>query len=535
MPKRVIELIRVSTEGQAAEDKASIPAQRTMNRRTAKAFDLEIVRSIELSDVSGAAVLRAPEIQELLQLMESPEIHGVVAREFSRLMRPEDFSDYAMLQAFSDTRTILYLPDGPIDFSSKSGRLMGTIRAAIAGNDRMEILERIWGAKEEKRRAGGFAQSKVCLPFGVDYSETGGWTYTPSAEKVREAFKMFLSGETSYWTIGRALNLSPTNIKVFLKNPIYTGWRVIDKKRDMASNAKRTRAGGRQGDRNKIARAPEEVIRLKVIAVPLITEEEFKRAQELMELKRVKGWKSKPDYNHRFAYNGFLNCADCGGLVYSKNWRADYYICKTRYIEKKCHAAHMRRDQLEPILDELLSRKLTDHGFLAELAQEISVSSKAQASVSRAATLQGELIRLRAQRSRILDGYFEGTIDMVDRNARLAKVDGDILATSNILARERPPVDLTLETLVDTFAAFDEWEFLKRDQKRHLLTTITPDVRVSGYKVHGIYLLQNSTRRHNYDPMGMVLPMAESKIYLPLGEMAASAFVSLGKHVTANR
>src|SRR5882757_576293 len=101
MPEKVIELIRVSTEGQAADDRASIPAQKAVNRRTALAYGLEIVLSIQITDVSGAAVLYAPEMQHLIRQIASPEIHGVVAREFSRLMRPENFSDYAMLQAFA--------------------------------------------------------------------------------------------------------------------------------------------------------------------------------------------------------------------------------------------------------------------------------------------------------------------------------------------------------------------------------------------------------------------------------------------------
>ena len=158
--KRVIELIRVSTEQQAGDDRASIPAQRTVNRRTCVQHGLEIVRSIEIADVSGASVLLAPEIRELIALMNTPEIHGVVAREFSRLMRPENFADYALLQVFVDSRTVLYLPDGPLDMSSKTGRFMGAVRAAIAGMERTEILERIWTAKEEKRRRGNGEQQK---------------------------------------------------------------------------------------------------------------------------------------------------------------------------------------------------------------------------------------------------------------------------------------------------------------------------------------------------------------------------------------
>jgi DNA invertase Pin-like site-specific DNA recombinase len=84
MKKKVIELIRVSTEGQATQDKASIPAQRAINRRTCTNYGLEIVETIKISDVSGASVLRTPEIRRMLERMESPDIKGVVTREFSR-------------------------------------------------------------------------------------------------------------------------------------------------------------------------------------------------------------------------------------------------------------------------------------------------------------------------------------------------------------------------------------------------------------------------------------------------------------------
>ena len=57
MKKKVIEILRVSTSVQAAEDRAGLPAQRTANRRTAEQYGLEIVRSIEVIDVSGAAIL----------------------------------------------------------------------------------------------------------------------------------------------------------------------------------------------------------------------------------------------------------------------------------------------------------------------------------------------------------------------------------------------------------------------------------------------------------------------------------------------
>jgi hypothetical protein len=61
----------------------------------------------------------------LMRLMESPEIAGVVMAEFSRLMRPENFTDYCLLQDIIDTGCILYSPEGPIDLASATGQLVG--------------------------------------------------------------------------------------------------------------------------------------------------------------------------------------------------------------------------------------------------------------------------------------------------------------------------------------------------------------------------------------------------------------------------
>jgi DNA invertase Pin-like site-specific DNA recombinase len=237
--------------------------------------------------VSGASVLLAPEIQNLMVLMQAPEVHGVVAREFSRLMRPEKFSDYALLQAFLDTNTVLYLPDGPIDLNNKSGFLLGGMRALMAGTERREILERVWTAKESKRSRGEHPQSQICLPYGVGYAN-GKFFYKQEADRVREAYVRFMSGETSYHQLAQIGGWSLPGIRNILRNPIYTGWRVYDKKRDMSAAGRYTDPLGRQTDRKKVKRATEEVIRVKVIDEPLISEADWQQVQRVMDAKRAK-------------------------------------------------------------------------------------------------------------------------------------------------------------------------------------------------------------------------------------------------------
>ena len=486
--KKVIELIRVSTEAQAATDRASIPAQRTVNRRTCAQYGLEIVRSIEISDVSGACVLLAPEIQQLVQAMRSPEIHGVVAREFSRLMRPENFEDFALLQAFVDSKTVLYLPEGPLDLNSKTGRLMGTIRAAMAGMERTEILERIWSAKEEKRRRGELGQSKVVLPWGIGHDSSRGFFYKPEAERVREAYRHFLAGDQSYGRLAKLVGVTPRGMHLIMRNPIWTGWRVIDKKRDSSAAGRYANVNGRQADRRKIARAPEDVIRVKVIAEPLISDEDFQTVQRIMDLKQTKHWRTQAGVEHRFTYNGFLTCSSCGEIIHTALARRDYYACKGRRSAHTCDTKYMGRERLESILDQLFADRLTRREFLESCVEELERRRTQDDSAIRIQRLTAEVNTLREKRGRIVEAFLDAAIDREDRDLRLGTIDKDIRSVQGLLARINHAAIVDLAALVQAFSPLVEWEYWTRDQKRSVLASIAPDIRVADYKIEGLGL-----------------------------------------------
>ena len=486
--KRVIELIRVSTESQAGSDRASIPAQRAVNQRTAQAYGLEIIESIQLVNVSGAAVLRTPEMQRLLKTIESPTVHGVVVREFSRVMRPDDFADYVLLAAFQNTGTVLYLPDGPIDFRSKTGRFMGSIRAAVAGLERTEILERIWTAKEEKRRNGKHPQSQITLPFGVGYdTKTQKWFYRAEVEKVREAARLFLLGEASYKDVGRKVGIDAFNLRVILRNPIYTGWRVYTQRRD-TSGGIRTRSDGRQADRPKIARAPEDIIRVKVLD-PVISENDFSRLQQIMDLKKENHWRARPEYEKRFTYSGFLRCGECGNRVYTQGQQGrDWYVCKSRKVRRDvgCQNPYMRRDTLEQSLDLLISKKLTDRKFLEPLARGyMRGSGKPKPEAPR---IENECAQLKDKKQRIMEAFFEGLIDRTERDHRLQGLDVDAKLYGDLLMRTQPPQAPAISAvgLAKIFSVFHEWEFLRIEDKRKLLRSTMPDIHVQNYHVTGL-------------------------------------------------
>ena len=514
--KNAIELVRVSTSGQAEEDRAGIPAQREANRRTAERHGLCIVRTIEMIDVSGAAVLRSPQMQELLRLMEDPSVHGVVTKEFSRLMRPENFSDYALLQHFIVTNTTLYLPDGPIDLASKSGWLLGTIRAAMAGMERREIIERMMDAKEAMRRAGKHPSGAATLPYGVGYSRNRGWYYTFEAEKVKQAFALFLSG-AGYTEVSRRLNLPRTNVRFILENPIYTGWCVYDEKRDPSRMGYKPRPDGRQGERRKIKRAPEEVIRVKVLD-GLVGEDDFARVQQMVELKRLKHWRARAETHRRYTYNGFLMCGGCGSLVYTHSSKYDFYVCKSHHPREKgkraaqglepCTNRYMLRTKLEAKINDLLGDKLTEPEFLVRIVEEYNEQNQLQRPSSGLGerAVEARLSILGEKRQRVLEAFFDSVIDKQERDRRLGEIDWEVTAYQGLLMeRVKPPESVrgldadAVAALVEPFA---EWEFLDRDDRRQLLSILCPEISVYRYTIKSLALnlcAQKEMERDSYE------------------------------------
>jgi len=488
MKKKVAQVFRVSTPGQAGDDRASFASQQTAASRISQVNDLEITHTIKYSDVSGAAVLLTPEIQGLVRLMLSGEIQGVIAREFSRLMRPESFGDYALLQAFVDSKAVLYLPDGPIDFSNKVGQFFGTVRAAMAGLERNEILERVFGAKEEKRKRGELAQSSIVLPYGTGYDEIQGFFYKPEAQLVHEAIRRFLSGNESYAQLAPLLGVTPRGVHTIFRNPIWIGLRVIDKRRDTSAAGKYQGVNGRQTDRRKIARAKEDVICIQVIEKPLLTADEFVTLQFAMDVRQKKHWRSDGSYEHRFIYNGFLTCSECNKPIQTALARRDYYACKGRRTCHDCKTRYMGREALEAVLDDMFTNQLSSRSFLEHCVKEMQARADKADSGGEVERLTLEVSSLRRQRGRVIDLFVKGLIEESDRDKRLSKIDGGIRAAEAILGRSVVDRSLDLGKLIELFSPLAEWEFWSRDQKRQLLTTLVPDIRVANLKVESLGL-----------------------------------------------
>jgi hypothetical protein len=127
----------------------------------------------------------------------------------------------------------------------------------------------------------------------------------------------------------------------------------------------------------------------------------------------------------------FLIYGRCASPLYTHTAKDEFYVCKSRNTREArlravrgltpCSNPYMLRKKLEPKIDSLLGEKLRDPEFLSQVVEEFNAGI--QNAVSTAATertaLSQKLAALEARRRRILETFFDGTIDKLERDSRM--------------------------------------------------------------------------------------------------------------------
>ena len=498
--KDVIGLVRVSTEQQAGENRGGIPAQKQAISEIAQRFDLNVVETVEIVDVSGSNVLESPEMQYLLQRITDPGIEGVVAKELSRLIRPQGFDHFRLFNEFVEHGIMVSLPSGSLDLSSDNGSLLGPIQSWVAGMERKQILARMNDAREALRRQGRNASGSSALPYGVGYErKTNRWFYTPEANSVRDLFNMFLKGEQNYEELSRRTALPRTTVRYILTNPIYAGWRVYDQRRDPTPGGLKKAAHGRQGERRKVKRRPEDIVRVEVLSPPLITMADFEAVQAVIERKRDRNWRSRAQRPSPYVYNGHLTCQDCGCSLYTHSSKEDYYVCKSKNTRERrrrklrglepCSNRFMLRKKLEPMLDKLMAKLGTDRDFLTELLNRAETRLTVPAGRVVGDFDHARREQLRQKRERLIDMCGDGLITKEEFQRRSSALELELQR-----AEKKPAASaaLQVEPLQSQLAAvltpFAEWEFLGREDKRRLLRCLDPRFSIFKYRIQALEL-----------------------------------------------
>ena len=146
-----IGIVRVSDAGQ--EDGWGIPRQESAIATAVRFHNLNLVRTVIITDVSGRHAEADPDFQRVFADLKKGNVHVVVAEQ-SRLFRPGTFRDYGILEHFRIPGALIFTPTARIDVRTREGRQSVLLNGMMSGEELHTLREHCDGAKQEIREAG---------------------------------------------------------------------------------------------------------------------------------------------------------------------------------------------------------------------------------------------------------------------------------------------------------------------------------------------------------------------------------------------
>lgn len=460
LEKTVISVERVSLEQQAGPFRAGLEQQRERNRRTIEVNGLRCVGRVVLKNVSGTAVRQTSEIQEILRKIQRGEIGGVVVADLDRLSRTTRFEDFQLFQTFQDANAAIWTTDGVLRPGSPDGALSILLKAGMGAMELEHIRRRMWTGREELRRKGLCASGPQTLPRGIgwDRATKNYILVSPDIDAVKLAFELVdVHGIKNYCEISRrtGCGIKATSLKNILRNPIYSGTRVYEMKRGPENYRS---VNGRQAERKKVRRAPEEIIRVKVFDDPPVDPARFARVQKILD-ETHRRWKDIRSHNTyaTFLAGGIGVCSSCGCPLYGsahprKNGVVlSYYRCRSnmpRYFEKTggCEFAHTPRALIDSALHKFICDELSHPKMIRRLLEHFFEAKRLSIGAGQTVEeTEATLAKIDRARKRLWDAYENNSMmTLAELEPRLARLDAQKTAAEALLAQTKRPPDLDI-------------------------------------------------------------------------------------------
>lgn len=506
---KVISLIRVSTEEQAKGDKAGIPRQIESNRIGLQRHGLEMLREVTVIDVSGSNVLFDPQFQQIFEDLKRPDVAGVIVSEQSRLLRPMEFGDFALLDHFLKNKKFVFTMSEKLDPNSQHGFTALTVHAMMAGNELREIHKRFADGKEVERKKGRHMSGPTSLPRGVKFVRlrdplTGKvvsehWELDPIvAAMVRRAYELLFAGDSCAMIADELGFVDSSNAIIrMLKNPIWKGYREYTTRMAGEKYQPISRKTGLPGKfRCRVVRRDTPLL-VKIDLPSVVSDEEWERAQEILS-RRTKGNLRRRKSEDLFLLSGLAKCS-CGRALYlnhapiNSRWGPGAYYCATnhkvnrkRWNVEPCEGSSIQATKLDTFLEEVLTKYLLDAELIAALLPK-AAKMKAAADPAKAKR-EARLVEIKAESKRARDLAVKGLMpdDELKERVRSLELEARSLEKlAPVAAAEPLSAALIVKLLTAFFAGFAN---LPIAEKRNLLRRAVREITVGSRSVLSVTL-----------------------------------------------
>lgn len=299
---------------------------------------------------SGETIADRPVMLEILQMIKTHEIDGVLIVEPQRLSRGELKDCGEIIEVFEHTDTKVLTPQKIYDLSDKYDKKMFRDEL-LRGSEYLEYTKEILS----RGRQLSVSQGKLIgqAPFGYDkekLKDTKGFTAVPNkdSETVKLIYKMFLEGNTPFQIAAhlREINANTRTdkewehgaVKQILVNPFYYGYQTWQ--------ARKTTKMYIDGEIKTVRVKNDEVELYKGLHIPLISEKDYLKVQEILKNRSIPRTKSRFETQNPLA--GIVKCGICGRSMVRQVHTGEV-ITKRKYDFDKLELQEFIKNQKEKL------------------------------------------------------------------------------------------------------------------------------------------------------------------------------------------
>ncbi|MDR1630642.1 MAG: recombinase family protein [Oscillospiraceae bacterium] len=470
--------LRVSTEEQAQEG-YSIRAQEEKLKAYARIKGWPVYDVYIDPGISGKNITERPDMNRMIDDIKKGHIKNVLVFKIDRLTR--SISDLVyLINLFNEYECAFNSLNESIDTHSATGRMFIKIIGIFAEFERENISERVRLGCERKVKEG---YTIACNISSYGYDRKNGEKVQTINEKeaviVREIFEMFVYRHMKYFDIATDLNnrnipskkgtvwYAPT-IQELLTNCNYIG------KVRYATND------------------PKKYFETKGLHEPIISEELYTKAQNLIKNLAVKVYKKHPKEENYFA--GIVFCGVCGGKMLAHgDYKKDEndrtlsrvgYRCQNRY-NKSCTASEASQSKIEEAFIEHIN-SFKDFDTLDEIQLAMKQEIKNQ-NLDLIDGLKKQLDKLERREKELVNSYIQGDIDLENYKLIKNSIDKEKEQISGTIASVQDCVDeeatIKREHIIKNLK--ENWEHLSNEEKRQFLIEFVDRVDVVNEKEKG--------------------------------------------------
>jgi site-specific DNA recombinase len=508
---RVALYARVSTERQ--EQLGTVASQLDALRSAAAHDELQVIEEFVDAGYSGARLDR-PALDRLRDAAQAGLFEQVLVLAADRLARSYAYQ-VLILEELERFGVKIRFLEGPALTDDPQARLLVQVQGVIAEYERAKISERYRRGKLHKARQGDPFFWKV--PYG--YRRIPGGDGKPNrlevleseASVIREIFHAHVNDDLTLRQISLRLYSrgipSPTGNRTWasstmsrlIRNEAYIGTIYYNRRESLHTpDPERGRRSLKTTTRD---RPKEEWIPIPIPAI--IDRDLFERAQRINR----EHLKFNPRGAHpgRFLLRGLVQCGHChvGCTCHQMRGRNGthhhYYYCRNHSIlnagghHNRCPERNIRSNELDAYVFEQVKRSLLDPQQLTAGERQLTLHtpvSDHDLIAAQLGRLERRLAHTQHERTRLLDAYQAGLIDLAELTRRSTSINHrhDELNAEHHALRQRQSElaeHQRLQHAITSFAqrvstSIDELDF---DARQKLLRLVIEKVTVTGWRV----------------------------------------------------